>query len=76
MNRKYVVIALVLAFVLGGWVGDELRPEPDRPVLKFLARAARMGMWLLIVGEPAQSKQQAVQIAAPNSDNIDHMRSL
>ena len=73
MNPKYVVLALVLAFAIGGWAGDEMRPEPDRPVLKFLAKAARLGMWLLIVGEPAP-KQQAVHAAAP--DHIDHMRSL
>jgi hypothetical protein len=76
MNTKHVLIGLLLAFALGGWIGDELRPKPERPVLQFLARAARMGMWLLIVGEPAQSKDQAVQIAAPDSDHINHMRSL
>lgn len=76
MNKKYVLIGLIVAFALGGWAGDELRPQPERPVLKFLARAAKLGMWLLIVGEPAQSKDHSLQYAAPDSDHINHMRSL
>lgn len=74
MNRQTIVLALILAFALGGWIGDEAKPKPDRPVLKFLSQAARWGLWLLVVGEPAPEPQYSR--AAPTDDHIDHQRSL
>lgn len=73
MNKQTIVLAVILAFALGGWIGDEAKPKPDRPVLKFLAKAARWGLWLMVVGEPAPEPPQYTK-ASP--DNIDHKRSL
>jgi hypothetical protein len=75
MNRTSVVLALVVAFLLGGWIGDEARPQPDRPVLRFLAKMARTGLWLMVVGEQPQQPQEYTR-AAPDADHVDHMRSL
>lgn len=74
MNRKTIVIALVIAFAFGGWIGDESRPKPDRPVARFIGRIARLGMWLMVLGEP--QPQQTVTQVSPDSDRLDHMRSL
>jgi hypothetical protein len=76
MNRQTIVLALIIAFALGGWSGDGVKPtpKPDRPVLKFISQAARWGLWLLVVGEPAPEPQYTR--AAPTDDHIDHQRSL
>lgn len=75
MNRQTIVLALILAFALGGWIGDESRQKPDRPVLKFLAKAARWGLWLMVVAEKAPaSEPQYTRSLSP--DHIDHQRSL
>jgi hypothetical protein len=75
MNRLAIVLALILAFALGGWIGDESRQQPDRPVLKFLAKAARWGLWLMVVGEPAPP-QEPKYTRSLSPDHIDHQRSL
>lgn len=75
MNRWTVVLALIVAFMLGGWIGDEARPQPERPVLKFLARVARTGLWLMVLGESPQPQPQYTR-TIPDDDHIDHARSL
>jgi len=75
MNRKSIVLALVIAFAVGGYIGDEFRKEPERPVLKFLAKVARTGLWLMVLGEKPQPPSPAYT-RAPDPDHIDHGRSL
>lgn len=75
MNYRALVIAVVIAFLAGGYIGDELRPKPDRPVLRFLAKAAKTFLWIMVFEEPPQP-QPPYKAAALDADQIDHARSL
>lgn len=49
-------LALVAALVLGTWIlaGRHATPTPaDRPVLRAIARVAKLGLWMLTFAEPA-----------------------
>lgn len=77
MNHRLILIgALVLAFLMGGWVGDEARKKPERPVLKALMRLAKWGLFVVpfVLDEPDQPPRY--NRAALGDDHIDHMRSL
>ena len=73
MNNKALVLALIVAFIVGGYVGDELKPQPDRPVRRFLAKAARAALWFAAFSEPAPQPQYSKSL---DPDHIDHQRSL
>jgi hypothetical protein len=75
-TRIAIVAALIVAFLMGGWIGDEFRPKPDRPVLRFLAKAARMALWIMVVDSSSQQPEVQYTRTAPDPDHIDHMRSL
>ena len=76
MNRKTIVLALVLAFAVGGYIGDESRKQPERPVLRFLAKVARWGLWVMVVGDQPKQPEPQYTRAAPGPGEIDHLRSL
>jgi hypothetical protein len=45
------VLIVVAAIVIGGIVFQALpapQAKPERPVLKFLARVARLGLWIML----------------------------
>lgn len=75
MNYRVIIIAVIVAFLIGGYVGDELRPQPERPFLKFLARAAKVAMWVMIM-EEAPQQHQRYQAVSADADHVDHARSL
>lgn len=74
MNNKTLVLALIVAFLIGGWAGDESRPKPERPVARFIGKIARLGLWLMILGETEPKGEPQYTKASP--DHIDHARSL
>lgn len=74
MTRS-TVLAYVLCAGLGWWLASSpaspVRPEPEpqRPVLSFLARFAKLGLWVMLAAEPApQSQQQLVKAAPRDAD--------
>lgn len=72
-------VAIILAAVAGIWVATALKEEffpskPDRPVLKFLAKVAKFGMWFLFVAEPQPEQPQ--EFRAVDANHISHARSL
>jgi hypothetical protein len=76
LSRKTLIIALLLAFAIGGVAANEesAPPKPDRPALKWISRIARLGLWFVALGEPAPV--QAVQHIHKSDSEIDHYRSL
>lgn len=74
MNNKTLVLALIVAFLVGGWAGDESRPQPDRPVARFIGKIARLGLWIMVLGETEPKAEPQYTKSSP--DSIDHMRSL
>jgi len=70
MTRS-TVLACVLCAGFGWWLASSpaspVRPEPEpqRPVLKFLARIARIGLWVMLAGEQAPQPIEQLVKAPP-----------
>jgi hypothetical protein len=88
-RKTLAVVALGLA--LGWWLGSSPsspvnpHPQPDRPVLRALARvgrtAARYGLWFALAADPPpaakakpedQPRQQLVRAGADGAPRVDH----
>ncbi|MBM4022161.1 MAG: hypothetical protein FJ284_07960 [Planctomycetes bacterium] len=72
MTRRTLVLSCLACLVAGYLVAsvpgfDPINPfvpkRPDRPVARFLARLAKMGLWLAVFAEP-----QPMQYAARHGD--------
>lgn len=75
-KKAGIVFAVIAAVLVGSAVKEEFFPSrPDRPVLRFLAKVAKFGMWFLLIAEP-QQPPPAQQFGAVDADHVDHMRSL
>lgn len=78
------LIALVAAVALGYWIAGTAQPQPprpDRPVLTWIARAAKSLLWVAVFAEPpraAQPDSRLVQhaIGADGYPVVDHARGL
>jgi hypothetical protein len=74
MTRS-TILACVLCGAAGWWLASSpaspVRPEPQpqRPVLKFLSRMARLGLWVMLAGEQApQPVEQLVKAPPRDAD--------
>jgi hypothetical protein len=58
-----VVVGLV-AVMLTWWAATSdyspVKPEPSRPVLRFVQRLARLGLWAMMFAEPPPAEQAYV----------------
>ena len=64
------VLVIVAAVVIGGLALQTLpapRAKPERPVLKFLAKVAKLGLWVLM----AQSAPSPRVFAAQHVHQVD-----
>jgi hypothetical protein len=60
MSKRAIVAAclgcLIVGYLAASVPGfnpvNPFRPQPDRPVVRFLQRLARMGLWLTVFAEP------------------------
>lgn len=63
IDRKTVYV-LIAAVAFGWWMSSHNAPQPpqpDRPVRTWLARLARFGLWVMLIGEqPPQPEQRFV----------------
>jgi len=70
MTRS-TVLACVLCAGFGWWLASSpaspVRPEPEpqRPVLRFLSRFAKLGLWVMLAAEPAPQSPQQLAKATP-----------
>lgn len=81
---KKQLVAIVAAAVLAGWLfqdpaGPPSPQPPDRPVLRWIARAAKSLLWIAIVAEgpPSETARQSVVHARVGEDGyqtVDHGR--
>jgi hypothetical protein len=66
-----VVVGLV-AVTLTWWAATSdyspVKPEPQRPVLRLLARLAKAGLWMMAFAEPPPSEQAYVVHARVDAD--------
>lgn len=64
-DRQRDIRLLVIAGILGialGWFAatspaSPIRPAPDRPVLRFLAKVAKLGLWVMVAAEPPPKQE-------------------
>ena len=60
------------AFLVGCAVTYHVMQPPDRPVLRFLVRVAKLGLWIA----DTQPQPQPVTYRVMHDDHISHERSL
>jgi hypothetical protein len=71
---RYVLIA-VAAIVVGGVAFQNLpapNPKPERPVLKFIAKVAKLGLWLMFVHAPQTPRVFAAHSSQPEPGEQVH----
>ncbi|MEY3203955.1 MAG: hypothetical protein RLZZ21_286 [Planctomycetota bacterium] len=83
---RNTLFALIAAVAFGYWLAGDRSPgprPPDRPVLTWLARAAKNLLWIAAFADPpppaARHEARIVQAPAIGSDGypvIDHARGL
>lgn len=75
-NQERDFRPLVIAAILGaalGWFAatspnSPIRPAPDRPVLRLIARLAKLGLWVMAFAEPAPEQKFYVVHARVDED--------
>lgn len=71
MNRKNLIVVILLSFAIGTVVSSQTSARADRPFLKLLAAAARIGLGFMVFEPPPQDCKVHTE-----SDYVDHCRSL
>jgi hypothetical protein len=71
MNRKSLIVVVLLAFAIGMMAQGETSGRQERPFLKMLALAARVGLGLMVFEPPPQDVK-----VHHEPDYVDHQRSL
>lgn len=73
-NRELRLVSItVLVAAAVTWAAatsdySPIKPEQDRPVLRFLARIAKTGLWVMMFAEPAPTDQSYVVQSRVDSD--------
>jgi hypothetical protein len=79
IDRK-TLLAIVAAVAVGYWLaGSKPEPTPDRPVLRWVVRAAKSFLWIALVAEepPAELEQTYLHhdhVGADGYRLVDHGR--
>jgi hypothetical protein len=79
ISKKQLALGVFLALVIGyGACSYVEYKKNDRPVLTFIMRAARMGLWVMMFAEPPDVFDENTINAPPSSDvpYLNHSRSL
>lgn len=83
---RSTILVLVAAVAVGYWMAGGSSPQPnpltpeDRPVLRWLARAAKSALWIMLVAEQPPAEPAARQlvhaeaIGADGYPRVDHGR--
>ena len=75
--KVFVVVAL-LAFALGSYVANETGRRSERPVLRWISSAARLGLRLLVFMDPPPEVERQYQtlIGDDGYRQLNHGQSL
>ena len=79
VSKKKIILGVFLVFAIGyGACSYVEYKKNDRPVLTFIMKAARMGLWVMMFAEPPDVFDKNTVGASPASDApyLDHARSL
>lgn len=74
--KVFVVVAL-LAFALGSYTANETGRRSERPMLRFISNAARLGLRLFVFMDPPPVEPSyQTRVGADGYQTLDHQRSL
>ena len=73
-HLKIAIVVALLFFALGSYVANETWLRPERPMMRWISRAARLGLRLLIFADPPA--EEARSYKRVDADSLDHHRSL
>jgi hypothetical protein len=79
-DRQRDIRLLVIAGILGcalGWFAatspaSPIKPAPDRPVLRFLAKLAKTGLWVMMFAEQPPKEETQTYIVHARVDEDGH----
>lgn len=61
---RILVLSAIAGIALGWWAATSpaspVKPAPERPVLRFLARLAKLGLYVMWVAEPPAERRYVV----------------
>lgn len=75
LNQRKVCAVAIVALAIGWWAThSESSPfvpdkPQDRPILKFIARVARLGLWLALAAEKPPAEVEQRQVVARFDEN-------
>ena len=80
MSKRSVMLACLACLVVGYLVStvpgfdpvNPFAPRPQRPVIQFLARLAKLGLWVTVFAEPQPQQQYAARHCDDNKSMICH----
>jgi hypothetical protein len=88
IDRKFVY-AFVAGCAFAWWMNSGAAPLPtpfnptpqnDRPVLRWVAKAAKTALWFMLIAEPAPEQRDARMVQTVIGDDgypvIDHARAF
>jgi hypothetical protein len=58
------VVAVAVTWCAATSDYSPIKPQPDRPVLRFIQRLARVGLWVMWAAEPPPTSQQQYVVHA------------
>lgn len=75
---KAVIVLALLSFALGSYVANETGRRSERPVLRWISNAARLGLRLMVFMDPPPPVETQYQtcIGEDGYRQLDHKRSL
>jgi hypothetical protein len=74
-DHRLTVVASIVCLALGWWLATSpespVRPDPtpDRPVLRFLAKVAKLGLWVMLAGEEPPTTVNHIAQHGPHTIN-------
>ncbi len=85
ISKRNLVLVCALCLAVGWWnstgavplPGPFAPPAPDRPVLRWIARAAKSLLWIAIVADPPPAEPQHLVRAQAGEDGyqqLEHAR--
>lgn len=77
-QTKRLALVVILAIFIGLFASRQPDPKPDRPVLKWISRAAHTALWFMLMAEKPPEKQEQMLVHARVDEQgnpvIDHAR--
>lgn len=80
MSKRSLLVVGLACLIVGYLVStvpgfdpiNPFHPQPQRPVIKFLARLAKLGLWVTVFAEPRPTQQYAARHGDDNKSMVCH----